>query len=146
MCKFPRQFGSRDEIPNCWHPPQYVHTHPDELTYLDVKMLADFYRVGHHVSRDHKRQFNSWGVGWGCVHVCLAATSSISETDFFSNQTTKGAIALIYATVDNYKIPQLPSQASRPIIARATVPSPSAMPVSTWSAPCLHQTIHPQHQ
>jgi transposase len=50
-------------------PRRYQRQHPGELIQLDIKKLARFERVGHHITGDRRNP--SSGAGYDCFHVAI---------------------------------------------------------------------------
>jgi transposase InsO family protein len=83
--------------------PRYERATPGEIIHIDIKKLARFRKIGHHITGDRTSHTNKRGVGWEFVHVAIDDHSRIATARIFSNERAVSAIAFLKYAVAYYR-------------------------------------------
>ena len=76
---------------------RYEHDGPGELLHMDIKKLGRFWRSGHRVTGDRKR--DSQGAGWEYVHVCVDDYSRVAYAEVLPDERRHSAVAFLNRAV-----------------------------------------------
>lgn len=76
---------------------RYEHAGPGEMLHIDIKKLGRFWRAGHRVSGDRRR--DSEGAGWESVHVCVDDYSRVAYAEVLADERQETAVAFLRRAV-----------------------------------------------
>ncbi len=72
---------------------RYEHDGPGEMIHIDIKKLGRFWRSGHRVTGDRKR--DSEGAGWEYVHVCIDDYSRVAYAEVLPDERKETAVTFL---------------------------------------------------
>ncbi|MDB5438884.1 MAG: family transposase [Caulobacteraceae bacterium] len=89
---------------------RYERQTPGELIHIDIKKLGRFDQVGHRItgartwqsSKRGRRGGQTWGAGWGFVHVCIDDASRIAFSQVLPDEKKQSAMAFLKAAIAYY--------------------------------------------